>query len=60
MPTITEVLSDRTTACLECLVTHTRLRADAVINEINALPLQFVEGRCGWCTAVGPVVAHRH
>jgi len=41
--------------CLDCLVRHTRDRASDVIRELDALSARTVEGRCGTCSAAGPV-----
>jgi hypothetical protein len=59
MPTVIELLTAHPAGCLECLVRQTGLRAGSVIQQIDSLPFDFIEGRCGWCAETGPVVAHR-
>jgi hypothetical protein len=56
--TVLQVLTARPVALyLECVLTHTGLRADHAIRQIVALPLRVTEGRCDGCGEAGQVFA---
>ena len=56
--TVIEVLTARPVAlCMECVLTHTGLRADRAIRQIVALSLRVTEGHCDGCGEAGQVFA---
>jgi hypothetical protein len=59
MPTVMEVLTQPLALCTDCLVTHTRMRADEVFRQLDALGVSLVEGRCASCAQVTPVFSVR-
>ena len=59
MATVLEILAARLGGlCLECVLTKTGLRADQALRQIDALPMRVTDGRCGGCSAAGPVFTH--